>query len=222
MTSTQPLEAILFDNDGTLVDTRDVILDSFHFATETVLGYRPPDEKLLSMVGLPLAKQMWEFTDDQAIHDELCRQYRARTDIMHDAMISAYPQVGETLSLLKQRGFRLAVVTSKLHRVALHGLAFLGLDHYFDLIIGADDCPETKPSPGPLLAAASELQLAPETCAYVGDSPFDMQASSAAHCYTIAATWGFFERSQLMPYHPDAICDAFADIASLAALGGAD
>ena len=74
------IKGVLFDLDGTLVDSHDLILASFRYATREVLGREIPDEALMAKVGQPLAVQMWDFTDDAAVHDELLRVYRDHND----------------------------------------------------------------------------------------------------------------------------------------------
>lgn len=205
---TAPLHAILFDLDGTLLDTHDLILASFRHATSTVLNTRIPNEQLVARVGVPLASQMADFTANPVTQQELLAAYRAHNARFHDAMVKEFPEVAPTVAELGRRGLKLAVVTSKRRDVALRGLRLFGLDTAFAFVIGSDDCTRHKPDPEPVLQACGRLGLDPIACAYVGDSPFDLQATRAAGVTSVAATWGMFPEQILRAEHPDIVCHA--------------
>ena len=206
------LRGILFDNDGTLVDTHDLILDSMRYGTRTVLGRVIPDEKLMAKVGIPLADQMLDFTDTLEERDELLRVYREYNHAHHDQAIRLFPGVLDGLEKLHRAGFKMGVVTSKMHWLAQRGLEITGAWEYLDGLIGPDDCPTSKPDPGPILAGAQMLGHAPAECMYVGDAPFDIHAGNAANCMTAAALWGMFDRAALEPEHPDWWCESFPEL----------
>jgi pyrophosphatase PpaX len=182
------VDCVLFDLDGTLVDTIDLILRSFRHATEQVLGEALPDEVVLADVGVPLARQMRSFSEADA--DELLRVYREHNAEHHDDLIREYPGVEDVLRELRARGYKLGVVTSKLNHMACRGLDCFDLRPLVDLVVGADDVEIHKPDPHPLLVAAERLGSAPERCVYVGDAPPDMQAARGARMVAIAALWG--------------------------------
>lgn len=200
------MQAVLFDLDGTLLDTYDLLITTFRHATRIVLGESIPDEVLMAKVGQPLNTQMWDFTDDPAVHEELCRVYRAYNAEIHDDKIKLFSGTVPMLERLKEAGYPLAVVTSKRHEVAMRGLDRFDLTSYFDFLIGSDDWTEHKPHPGPVMHGCDRLGLAPETCLYVGDSPFDMQAGNGAGCPTAAALWGMFPQAVLEAEHPTFVC----------------
>lgn len=209
------MKGILFDNDGTLVDTHDLILASMRYSTRTVLGRVIPDEALLRKVGQPLAVQMKDFTSDEREQTEILRVYREHNHSIHDDVVRAFPGVRETLAELSARGVKLGVVTSKLHALAWRGLEITELAPYLDCCIGSDDCDHYKPEPEPVLRGAEAIGLAPEECLYVGDSPFDLQAGCAAGCKTVAANWGMFPAEVLAAEHPDFTCDDIAQLLDL-------
>ncbi|MDR1183312.1 MAG: HAD-IA family hydrolase [Coriobacteriales bacterium] len=188
-------KAILFDLDGTLLDTKELILASFRYATREVLGEQLPDEVILPYIGIPLIYQMQAIAAEHA--DRLLEVYREHNARTHDELIRYFEGTREMLNELSAEGRRLAVVTSKRNESALHGLAHFDLLEYFEFVIGSDDTAVHKPEPEPLLLAAKRLGLAPDTCIYVGDSPFDMQAARAAGILAVAALWGMFSREQL-------------------------
>ena len=212
------LKSVLFDLDGTLLDTHDLLLATFRFAVREVLGEAGeaiPDEVLMAKVGQPLVTQMWDFTDDEATHDELVRAYREHNALIHDDMVRAFPGAAQTLSALRDAGLRLGVVTSKRHEPALHGLSLFGLDGFFGCLVGADDWPEHKPQPGPVTRGCELLGIDAHSCAYVGDSPFDMQSGSGAGCATAAALWGMFPQIVLEAERPTYVCAHGTDVPPL-------
>lgn len=197
------VQGVLFDLDGTLIDTYDLILSSFRHTTQKVLGRDIPDEVLMQKVGQPLVVQMWDFTDDDAVHEELVRTYRAHNETIHDDVVRAFPQVKETLEKLSAEGYPLGVVTSKRHKLAARALDILGLAPYLAFVVGSDDCPAHKPDPEPVEMGCDKLGLRPDECLYLGDSPFDMQAGNDAGCVTAAALWGMFPAEALEKESPD-------------------
>lgn len=156
------MQAVLFDLDGTLLDTHDLLLATFRYTARTVLREAIPDERLMAKVGQPLNTQMWDFTDDPAVHEELCRVYREYNAEVHDDMIRLFDGTVPMLERLKEAGLPLAVVTSKRHEVAMRGLDLFGLTGYFDFLIGSDDWPEHKPHPGPVAHGCERLQARSE------------------------------------------------------------
>ena len=114
--------------------------------------------------------------------------------------------MSRTVDELRKRGMRLGVVTSKRRELALQGLALFGLDGAFEFVIGSDDCERHKPDPEPVLMGCGRLGLEPAACAYVGDSPFDLQAARAAGTTAVAALWGMFPEEVLAAEGPDAMC----------------
>ncbi len=104
----QDIQGVLFDLDGTLLDTHDLLLETFRYATRKVLGERIPDGRLMAKVGQPLVTQMWDFTDDEAVHDELVEVYREYDAAIHDDMVRLFPGTREALAALREAGSRWA------------------------------------------------------------------------------------------------------------------
>ena len=201
---------MLFDLDGTLIDTIGLILASFRHATSTVLGQALPDEALLHNVGVPLARQMTEFSPEHA--EELVRVYREHNARFHDELAREYPGTHEALGRLRDAGYPMGVVTSKLRRVAYMGLDLFELTGFFDVVVGADDTELHKPDPFPLFHAAGLLGVPVADCAYVGDSEHDMAAAVAAGAVAMAALWGPFPRERVVAPGPEYALQSILDV----------
>jgi pyrophosphatase PpaX len=183
---------VLFDLDGTLVDSAGVILASFHHATETVLQRRFPDEQILAQVGgSNLEAQMTLLAPDKV--DELVRVYRAHNDPSYSEM-ACFDGMVDVLAQLKSEGRRLGVVSAKRRPTVERVFDGAGIGKYFDVVVGSDATERHKPHPDPLLKALEELGAHAEDAAYVGDSPFDMAAAKAAHVFAVAVAWGGIHR----------------------------
>ena len=197
---------VLFDLDGTVIDSGAIILASMRHAATEVLGEDPGDALLMAAVGGPgLEAQMRQLAPDRV--DELVRVYRAHNEPLHDEL-ACCAGIEDVLVRLKEEGRRLGIVTAK--RRATVDLAFkvLPIEHLFETVVGGDETKEHKPDPEPLLLAAERLGVDPRTCAYVGDSTFDIRAAKAAGMYSIAVTWGgIHEREKLEAEGPDAMVD---------------
>lgn len=211
----QDVRNVLFDLDGTLIDTYEHILQSFRAATRQVLGRVVPDAELMCKVGQPLAVQMWDFARDEAEHAALMEAYRVHNARTFDERVRVFPGTEALLRTLAKAGVPCGVVTSKRHDSAVRALRRFALCDLVEFVIGADDCAEHKPAPGPVLAGCERLGAPPETCAYVGDSPFDIEAGKAAGCFTVGVTWGMFERAQLAAQAPDVLCASMPDLGRL-------
>ncbi|HEX7309785.1 MAG TPA: HAD-IA family hydrolase [Gaiellaceae bacterium] len=183
---------VLFDLDGTLVDSAAVILGSFHHATETVLRRRFPDEEILARVGgTNLAHQMALLDPDRV--DELVRVYREHNDPQYSELV-CFDGVLDVLVRLKAEGRSLGIVSAKRRPTIERVLGSAGMGEYFDAVVGSDDTERHKPEPEPILKALELLDAVPAEAAYVGDSPFDVAAARAAGVYGVAVGWGGIHR----------------------------
>lgn len=207
------VDTILFDLDGTLIDTYQTILRSMRYTMKTVLGKEYSDEQLMGKVGQPLKTQMEDYARSEAECVELQRVYREYQSTIHDGLTQPFDGCEEALSWLKDAGYKMGVVTSKLHEPALRGLQLFGLDGYFSCLVGADDCTLHKPNPAPVLYGAELLGSHIQTCIYIGDSPFDIQAGNAAQACTVAALWGMFSKEILLAQVPDYVCSNISEFA---------
>jgi len=179
---------VLFDLDGTLIDSGEIILSSFRHATQTVLEREIPDEVLAAAVGgSNIYDQMRAFDEERV--EELVRVYREHNEPLHDDLV-AFEGIERVLERLKSEGRQLGIVTAKRRRTVDLAFAILPLERYFDAVVTAEQTEHHKPHPEPVLTALERLGSEPADAAFVGDSPFDMGAGKAAGVFTVAVSWG--------------------------------
>ena len=194
-------DPVVFDLDGTVVDTVALIVESFRYATTTVLGEVLPDELIIAGVGRPLLAQMERLSADHA--RELYDVYREYNHRRHDELIRGYEGIDEVLGTLKAAGRRTGIVTSKGRDTTAMAFRAVGLEAHFDVVVTATDTAEHKPSPVPLLLCLERLGATAAGSIYIGDSPFDIEAGAAAGMTTAAVAWGVFGREALLAAGPD-------------------
>ena len=206
---------VLFDLDGTLIDSGPIILASMKHASVTVLG-REPDEELVraAIGGSGLVAQMRDLDPDRV--DELVDAYRAHNEPLHE-QLEAFDEVLDLLPILRDEGHTLGIVTAK--RLRTVGLAldrFPVLREATDVVIGAEDTERHKPEPDPLLEALRRLDAGPADAAYVGDSPFDVRAAKAAGMLAVAVGWGGIHADEtLRREEPDALVHSAEELHAL-------
>lgn len=201
---TKSIHAVLFDLDGTVIDTTELIRSSFRYTCRKVLGKELPDEVLLANVGRPLEVQMRILSPEHA--DELVRVYREHNHRYHDELVRPLEGIEEILTWLREKGIKTGIVTSKSRWLAERGLKICGLDHYFDCMIAADDVENPKPAAEPVLRCLEKLEVKQNEAVYVGDSPYDIEAGKNAGVLTVAVCTGPFSREKLEAAQPDFCC----------------
>ncbi|MCX6363464.1 MAG: HAD-IA family hydrolase [Actinobacteria bacterium] len=194
-------DPVVFDLDGTVVDTVELIVESFRYTTSTVLGEVLSDDVILAGVGRPLRTQMEDLSAEHA--QELYDVYREYNHRRHDELIRGYEGIEEVLDALKAAGRRTGIVTSKSRDTTAMAFRAVGLEKHFDVVVTATDTTEHKPSPVPLRLCLQRLGATAGGSIYVGDSPFDIQAGAAAGMTTAAVAWGVFGRDALLAAGPD-------------------
>jgi pyrophosphatase PpaX len=202
---------VLFDLDGTVVDSGAIILASMRHATREVLGRDFGDAELMQAVGGPgLEAQMAVFAPERV--EELVQVYRAHNEPLHDEL-EACAGMEDVLLRLHEEGRRLGIVTAKRRATVELAFARVPVAHLFETVVGGDETERHKPDPQPLLLAAERMGADPRTAAYVGDSPFDIRAAKAAGMFAVAVTWGrIHERERLEREEPDAVVDTAEEL----------
>ncbi|HEX9691069.1 MAG TPA: HAD-IA family hydrolase [Gemmatimonadales bacterium] len=209
------VRTFLFDLDGTLLDSIDLIMSSYRHTMEHHVGTVPPDDVWLAGLGTPLWKQFRAFTDDDAEIERMVETYRDHNLAHHDAMVRNYPGIRDVVTALSERGVRLGIVTSKKREGSFRGLDLAALRPFFPVVVSADDVERHKPDPEPVRLALHLLDADAASAVFVGDSPHDMAAGRAAGVRTAAAMWGPFPRAWLEPHGPDYWLCSPTDLLSL-------
>ena len=196
------MDAYLFDLDGTLLDSIDLILTSFHHTSRAHLGLERSDAFWLAGIGTTLRTQLSRIARSDDELKAMLETYRSYNLDQHDAMAKPFPGVVDVVKQLHRDGAKLALVTSKLSDGANRGVRLLGLDDELSVRICADDVVNGKPHPEPVLKALAALDASPQSAVFIGDSEHDIEAGQAAGVATAAVSWGPFSREELEAVGP--------------------
>jgi pyrophosphatase PpaX len=207
--------AVLFDLDGTLIDSIGLILASFRHTIATFDLPAQSDATLLATIGLSLRSALLPFARDESMVDAMLDAYRTYNHAHHDEYVRAYPGVVDSVRALLAAGVRLAVVTSKSRQGTQRGLRAVGLDGELEALVCADDVVNHKPHREPVDRALALLGADAPSALFVGDSLHDMHSGRAAGVHTGAALWGPFDRAHLAPSEPSHWLATPASVVSL-------
>ncbi|MGB1658513.1 MAG: HAD-IA family hydrolase [Longimicrobiales bacterium] len=205
---------VLFDLDGTLADTFDLILRSFRHTMREHLGTEPPTEAFLASMGKPLPIQLYDYARSETERLAMRDTYVAYQRSIHDEMVTSFPGAVSTLRALRERGTRVGVVTSKGHRIGRRTLEVCGLSNEVEYVVFGDQVERAKPHPEPVLKALDALNLAddPASVLFVGDSPHDVRAGRSAGTKTAAVSWAPIDRRILEAEQPDFFVRQLEDV----------
>lgn len=209
----QKIKCILFDLDGTLIDSIPLIRESFRYTVKKVLGKELPDEILLANVGRPLEEQMKIISPEKA--EELVKVYREHNHRYHDQMVKPVSGMKELLQWLKEKNVKTGVVTSKSSGLAERGLKVCGLDSFIEALVAADHVKKPKPDGEPVAKCAALLGCRPEEAVYIGDSPYDIEAGKNCGAITIAVPFGPFSKETLLEKKPDYLVESVEELKAL-------
>jgi pyrophosphatase PpaX len=217
---------ILFDLDGTLIDTTNLILACFEHSWRSVTGRGNHREAVVATFGMPLRKAMTALASEVAhaesnpvnlgldadLIEQLLLEYRSFNLANHDGMVQAFPGTNLVIAELRARGYRVGVVTSKGRELGQRGLKLCALDRFMDVEVFLEDTDNHKPRPEPILKALEKLNASPNSAAYVGDSRHDLVAGRSAGVRTVAALWGPTPREALDQERPDFSAESISDL----------
>lgn len=210
-------QVVLFDLDGTLIDSTDLILASYRYTMREHLGQELPDDKWLETIGRPLRVQLEDFASDEAEAESMVSTYRAHNRRAHDELVRPFEGIRSLLEDLCSRGVPIGIVTSKHSAGTAMGLQACGLESdWFRTIVTSDSVEEYKPHPRPVLAALEDLSAVPgRDVLFVGDSVHDMHSGQSAGVSTAAAVWGPYEAPGLASVEPDYWLRSVAELRAL-------
>lgn len=197
------IRTVLFDLDGTLIDSIELILSSYRH-TMSAHGFpEVPDTVWLEGVGTPLRVQLGPWATESLPLDRLIATYRDYNLSNHDLMVRPFPHLNEIVRAIRARGYRTGVVTSKTREGTRRGLRLVGLEDAIEIMVCADDVTNAKPHPEPVHRAVADLGADPASTIFIGDSIHDLHSGRAAGVMTGAVLWGPFGREALEPASPD-------------------
>jgi pyrophosphatase PpaX len=212
--------AVLFDLDGTLIDSKPLIRESFLHSWKHVVGTEPPVDRFMPMVGLPFKMMMQAMiktlpADLSQRHEDdaekLMQSYRAYM-FQHEESLHPFPGVIPVLKELSSRGLKLGLVTSKQGPTATRHLKVTGIHELLDEFVFEEDSLEKKPLPGPFLTGARRFGVPAEVCLAVGDAPADLASGHGAGMLFGAALWGADPREALIAAGPDFMLESPEDV----------
>ncbi len=210
------IRAVLFDLDGTLLDSIEDILKSFRHVLERHVAHKNYSrDDLVRLIGEPVVTQMRYFADGNVtLANLMVDDYRSHNRARLPD-VPLFPLVRETLVELKRRGFITGLVTSKQRASTMISIDKHQLGGHFDLIVTSDDTVKHKPDPTPLFHAADKLNIKATEIVYVGDSVHDIRCALGAGAVAVAALWGPFLRTDLEALGPHHLCDSLAALQTL-------
>ncbi len=218
MTFTAPV--ILFDLDGTLVDSIELIVAAALNAFAGRPGPSPTEEEIRRTIGRPLTTQFGPWLTGEDDLPFLVNRYREYQVENHDRLTSAYPGIPEALAALDDAGCVMGIVTSKIGFMARRTLEHVGLEHYMRVLIASDSLDLHKPDPAPVLLAMERLGADPPDTIFVGDSPYDIAAGRDAGVRAVGVAWGAFPVATLREAGAREILDHPGELVRLASFRG--
>lgn len=207
------IHTILFDLDGTLIDTNELIITSF---LHTFEHYKLPmtREETLAFIG-PSLKDTFDNVDPEKT-EEMIQVYREHNLQHHDNFVEAYPYVVEALKRLKEANIKLGIVTTKMRTGVNMGLKLVGLEGLFDTIITLDDVTHEKPHPEPVIKAMNELDANAASTLMVGDNIHDIAAGQNAGVMTAGVAWSIKGKETLAKLKPTYMLEDIRDLYTIA------
>ncbi|WP_077619475.1 pyrophosphatase PpaX [Bacillus sinesaloumensis] len=213
------INTLLFDLDGTLIDTNELILQSFMHTFKEFLPERHfTREEILPFNGPTLLESFSSVDPDRA--EEMVAVYRKFNHEKHDELVTEFPGVFETIKTLKEKGYKIGVVTTKLRNTVNMGLKLTKLDQFFDVVVTLDDVKKPKPDAEPVMLALRLLNSSPEEAIMVGDNYQDIVAGQNAGTKTAGVAWSHKGKDFLLEYKPDFMLENMSDLLDLVSVKG--
>ncbi|MYL56975.1 pyrophosphatase PpaX [Virgibacillus halodenitrificans] len=203
------IDTILFDLDGTLIDTNELITASFeHTFKKHNLSFTK--EEIMGFNGPPLLDTFHNIDPERA--DVLVKTYREHNLAEHDRYVKAFPYAVETIQKLKNSGKKVGIVSTKMAKSVHMGLTLTGLEPLFNTIITYDDVQHAKPHPEPVIKAMKELDADGTSTLMVGDNYHDIVAGKNAGVQTAGVSWAHKGRDSLLAYKPTYMLEDMRDL----------
>ena len=204
------IKAILFDLDGTLLDTNELIYKSFFHMFKEVL-----DIEITRLYGKPLERSLEKYANNREELERMINEYRSYNADHHDEMCAPFEGVMELLQTLNSKGIKLGIVTSKRKAVAERGMMLGGILEYMDVIISPESTTKHKPEGEPAMKACEILGVEPKEAIMVGDSSYDLLCGKNAGCFTCGVEYTALDIKDLLDVKPTYMVKKPTDILEL-------
>ena len=203
-------KALLFDFDGTLLDTNELIVQTFMHIFDEKFPGQFSTQDCLKFIGPSLKQTFDELTPGET--EEMIKKYKEWNTAHHDELVKGYDAVVETLEQLRKEGIKLAIVSTKSREGLAHGIKVLGAEHLFEVIISMDEVTHVKPHPEPVLLALEKLGVSKEEAIMIGDNSHDIEGGQNAGVRTAGVAWSAKGESYLQQFHPDYMLHHMSDL----------
>ncbi|WP_316670842.1 HAD hydrolase-like protein [uncultured Propionibacterium sp.] len=213
MGSFAPYELVLFDLDGTLINSIDLIVATWQHLGRAILGTEPTREEITPLIGLPLLEAAARLAPERPA--EVVQLYREWNVGHHDEYVTACTGMVGLVGRLKDAGLHAGVVTAKMRSLAERGLRVCGYGGLIEVACAVEDTARHKPAPEPLLTGVTRMDGSPGSAAYVGDAVWDLRAARAAGMPGIGVTWGAGGAGELRAERPLAVVDTADQLGAL-------
>lgn len=204
------MKALLFDFDGTLLNTNELIIRTFMHVLNDRFPGQYTREDCIKFIGPSLDETFQQITPNEV--DEMVAKYREWNIAHHDEYVTEFDGVNSTLQQLKEQGIKLAIVSTKKRNTIEMGLRVMKAEHLFEFYIGLDDVTNTKPDPEPVLLALKKLGVSKEHAMMIGDNYHDILAGKNAGIKTAAVAWSLKGEEYLRQFNPDYMLYHMSDL----------
>ena len=206
------IDTVLFDLDGTLIDTNEIIIKSYQHAFKTHLpNIMITRDKIISFIGPTLQEVFSSYTVSPFKVKKMITTYRDYYTLHEFDYFSLYPDVIPVLDKLKQKGYNMGIVTSKFKAAAMPSFKHFGLDKYFRVFISLDDVTKPKPNEEPVLKALSSFNSV-HNAIMIGDNRSDILSGRNANILTAGVAWSIKGPKHLEGVHPDYMLRSLNDL----------
>lgn len=211
------IQTVILDFDGTMADTRSIILKTMRQTIESIHMPQPSDEECTSTIGMPLARAFEHLLHVSAEEGERCAEIYRRFFEQNNKpdAVELYDDVADTIELFSRCGITFTIASSRGHKSLEEYVERFNLSPYIRLIVGADDVSKAKPDPEPVLLTLEKLHADPATTIVVGDTHYDMKMAIDAGVRACGATYGYGEEFSLRSAGADYLISSFSSLAEL-------
>lgn len=207
------LKHVIFDFDGTLIDTNELIINALYETVKNILNRKISRHDLLAVLGKYLDDQMKYFSIEK--YEEMMLYYKNYYSMHQDTMVKKFEGIDELLKKLKSLGCKIAITSAKGRNGILHGLELFNLKQYIDFIVSAYDIENKKPHPECIYKALEYFKCQKEDIIIIGDSPYDILCGINAGIKTALVSWTIFPKEKFEGIVPDYIIDKPSDIINI-------